>query len=172
MASNASAQLIPDNTLSSFTFFLLEQLNLEGQGEVALLEVSYPSMYQNGTERKFMFFNKKLSNLSELYNVEFGLSPSITDIVEVMNYLIQERYNHSESCNTVEVSRRPQKVDIYLANDRSGLAFFSADLGQNFGSNVGNRFGVMLREKAPHIPEYAYDIVRIHSFMIYTDLIE
>ena len=36
----------------------------------------------------------------------------------------------------------------------------------------GNEFGVMLRGKGPHKPEFAYDIVRIHSFMIYTDLIE
>ena len=31
LASNASAQLFPDNTLSSFTNFLPEQLNPEGQ---------------------------------------------------------------------------------------------------------------------------------------------
>ena len=30
----------------------------------------------------------------------------------------------------------------------------------------------MLRAKGPHKPEFAYDIVRIHSLMIYTDLIE
>ena len=72
----------------------------------------------------------------------------------------------------VKVSRRTQKVGIYLANEGSGLAFFSTDLGLIFGSNVGNEFGVMLRGKRPHKPEFAYDIVRIHSLMIYTDLIE
>ena len=46
------------------------------------------------------------------------------------------------------------------------------DLGHIFGSNVGNEFGVMLRKKSPHKPEIAYDIVRIHSLMIYKDLIE
>ena len=30
----------------------------------------------------------------------------------------------------------------------------------------------MLRGKVPHKPEFAYYIVRIHSLMIYTDLIE
>ena len=89
-----------------------------------------------------------------------------------MNTLIQERHNHSENCITVKVSRRTQKVEIYLANEGSGLAFFSTDLGHIFGSNVGNEFGVMLRGKGPHKPELAYDIVRIHSLMIYTDLIE
>ena len=172
LISNASAQLFSDNTLSSSTNFLPEQLNLDGQWEVAISEKSYPSMYQNVTEGKFMFFDKKLSKSSQFYYLETGLYPSITDIVEAMNTLIQERHNHSESCVTVKVSRRTLKVEIYLANEGSGLAFFSTDLGQIFGSNVGNEFGVMLRGKGPHKPEFAYDIVCINSLMIYTDLIE
>ena len=42
MVFNASAQLFPDDTLSCFTNFLPEQLNLEEQGEVAISEISYP----------------------------------------------------------------------------------------------------------------------------------
>ena len=172
LVSNASAQLFPYNTLSSFTNFLPEQLNLEGQWEVAISELSFPSMYQNVTAGKFMFFDQKLSKSSEFYYLEPGLYPSITDIVGAMNTLIQERHNHSENCVTVKVSRRTQKVEIYLANEGSGLAFFSTNLGHFFGSNVGNEFGVMSRGKGPHKPKFAYDIVRIHSLMIYTDLIE
>ena len=119
-----------------------------------------------------MFFDKKLSKSSEFYYLEPGLYPSITDIVEAMNILIQERHNHSENCIKVKVSRKTQKVEIYLANEASGLAYFSTDLGHIFASNVGNEFGVMLRGKGPHKPEFAYDIVRIHSLMIYTDLVE
>ena len=89
-----------------------------------------------------------------------------------MNILIQERHNHNENCITVKVSQITQRVEIYLANERSGKAFFSTDLGHIFGSNVGNEFGVMLRGKGPHKLKFAYDIVRIHSLMIYTDLIE
>ena len=83
-----------------------------------------------------------------------------------MNTLIQERHNHSESCITVKVSRRTQIVDIYLASEGSGLAFFSTHLSHIFGRNVGDELRVMLRGKGPHKPEFAYD------FMIYTDLIE
>ena len=93
-------------------------------------------------------------------------NPGITDIVEAMNTLIQERHNHSEKCITLEVSRRTQKIEVYLANEGSGLAFFSLHLGHIFGSNVGNEFGVMLRGKEPHKPEFASEIVRIHSLMI------
>ena len=89
-----------------------------------------------------------------------------------MKTLIQERHYHSENCIAIKVSRRTQKVEIYLAIERSGLAFLSTDLGHFFGSNVGNEFGEMLRRKGPHKPEFAYDLVRIHSLMIYRDLIE
>ena len=134
LVSNGSAQLFPDNTLSSFTNFIPKQLNLDGQWEVAISEKSYPSMYQNVTEGKFMFFDKKLSKSSEFHYLEPGLYPSITDIVEAMNILIQERHNHSENCIKVKVSRRTQKVEIYLANEGSGLAFFCTHLGRIFES--------------------------------------
>ena len=89
-----------------------------------------------------------------------------------MIILIQERHNHSENCIKVKVSRRRQKVEIYLANERSGLAISSTELGDVFGSNVGNELAVMLRGKGPHKPEFAYNIVRIPYLMIYNDLIE
>ena len=155
LVSNASAQLFSDNTLSSFTNFLPEQLNLDGQWEVATSEISYPSMYQNVTEGKFMFFDKTLSKSSEFYYLERGLYPSITDILEAMNILIQERHNHSENCIKVKVSRKTQKFEIYLANEACGLPFFSTDLGHIFGSDVGNEFSVMLRRKGYQTPEFA-----------------
>ena len=88
LVSNASAQLFPDNTLSSFTNFSPEQLNLESQWEVGISEISYPSMYQNVTERKFTFLVKKISKSLEFYHLERGLYPSITDGVESTNSLI------------------------------------------------------------------------------------
>ena len=143
-----------------------------GKWEVAISEISYPSMYQNVTEGKFMFFDKKLSKSSEFFYLEPGLYPSSADFVEAMNILIQERHNHSENCIKVKVSRKTQKVEIYLANEASSIAFFTTDLGHIFGSNVGNDLGLMLRGKGPHKPDFAYDIVRTHSLMIYMDLIE
>ena len=119
-----------------------------------------------------MFFDNKLSKSSEFYYLKPGLYPSITDIVEAMNILIQGRHNHSDNSITVKVSRRTRKVELYFANEGSVLAFFSTDLGHIFGSNAGNEFGVMLRGKGPQKPELAYDSVRIHPLMVYTDLIE
>ena len=141
LVSNASAQPIPDNTPRSFTNFLPEQLNIDGDWEVAILERSHPSMYHLITEEKFMFFDMKLSKSSEFYYLETGLYPSITEIGKAVNTLIQKRHNHSKNCITVKLSRRTQKVEIYLANEGSGLAFFSTDLGHILGSIVGKEFG-------------------------------
>ena len=163
--SNASAKLISENRLNSFTNIFPEQLNLEGQGEVASSEKSYPSMYQNVTERKFLFFEKKHSKLSEFLYRDPGVCPSNTDIVENLNTLVQERHNHNESCITVQVSRRTQ-------NEGYRLALFIRILGHIFDSNVGNELGVMLRGKGPHKPKIAYEIFRIHFLLIEADLIE
>ena len=35
-----------------------------------------------------------------------------------------------------------------------------------------NDLGILMFGKGPHEPTFAYDIVRIHSFMIYTDIVE
>ena len=81
-----------------------------------------------------MFFDTKLSKLSEFYYLETGFYPSIWDFVESMNTLFQERHNHSEIRIRIEVSRRAQKVEVHLANEGSGLSFFSTGLGHVLGS--------------------------------------
>ena len=172
LVSNASSQLFPNNSLSSFTNFLPEELNLDGQWEVAISEISYPSMYQNVTEGKIMFHDEKLSKLTEDYYLEPGLYSSITDIVEDMNTIVQKRNNHRDTCITIKVLRVTQKVKVYLANQESSLAIFSTDLGQTFGGDVRNHLGMIMSGKSPHEPTFAYDIVRIHSLLIYTDIVE
>ena len=107
----------------------------------------------NGGE--FKFFDEKLSKSTTTYNLGPGLYTSITDIVEAMNTLIQEKNKHNETCITVQVSRRTQKNVIMLANDTSGLAFSSTDLGHIFANIVRNEFSVLMVEKCPHEPEFA-----------------
>ena len=172
LVSNASGELFPDNTLSSCTNFLLEQVNLEAQLEVAISKICYPSMYQNIAEVSFKFFDEKLSNSTSTYNLEPGLKYSIADIVEAMNMLIREKNNHNETCITVKVSGRTQKVVIMLANDASGLAFCGTGLGHIFGNNVRSEFRVLMIGRGLHEPKFAYDIVRINSLMIYSGLVE
>ena len=131
LVSIASSQLLPNNTLSSCTNFIPEQVNLEGPWEVALSEV-YPSMYQNVTEAKIMFFDEILSKLTQSYYSELGLCSSVTDIVETMRSLIQERNNHSDTCIRNKGNRATQKNEVHLANEESSLAVCSTDLRHIF----------------------------------------
>ena len=172
LVSNASSQLFPNKTLNSFTNFLPQQVNLDGQWEVAASEISYPSMYHNVTEGKILFHDEKLSKTTEVHHLEPGLYSSTIGIVEAMNTLIQERNNHRDTCITIKVIRVTQKVKVYLASEESSLAIFSTDLGHIFGEDVRNDLGILMSGKSPREPTVAYDIVRIHSLMIYTDIVE
>ena len=164
LVSNASLQLFPNNTLCSSTNFLPEQVNLDEQWEVAISDISYPSMYQNVTEGKIMFYDEKLSKTTEAYYLEPGLYSSITDI--------QERNNYRDTCITIKISTVTPKVKVYLANDESSLAIVSIDLGHTFGGDVRNGSVILMSGKGPHEPTFAYDTVRIHSLMIYIDIVE
>ena len=135
---------------------------------INILPINVPK--SNGGE--IQVFDEKLSKSTTTYSLETGLYTSITDIVEAMNTLIQERNYHNEICIMLKVSRRTQKVVIMPANDNSVLALCSTDLGHIFGNNVGNEFGVLNIGKGPHEPDFAYDFVRILSLMIYSDLEE
>ena len=172
LSSNASALIFPENTLSSLTSFLPELLNMEGQGEVAISEISYPSVYQNVTEGKFMSSTTNFQTLkcSAICNLVFTLPLWI--FLKHWPTLIQKRHNHNASCITVKMSRRIQKIKICLANEGPGLGLFSTVLGLISRSNVCTESGVMLRGKGPHKTDFADDIVRIHSLMIYAEVFE
>ena len=70
------------------------------------------------------------------------------------------------------MSRRTHDFEVYLANEGSGLAFFSTDLGQIFCSIVGKENGMMLRGTSPHKRNFAHSFVRLHPLMVLTDLTE
>ena len=159
--------------MSSFTNFLPEKVNLEGPWEVAVSKILYPSMYQNVTEGNFLFHDNELSKTIDYYYLEPGLYHSNTDIVEAMNSLIQNRNNHSKTCIGVKVDRIIQKkIAFWLVNDESKLVISSIDLGHIFGCDVRNDRGILMFSKGPHKPLFAYDIVRIHSLIIDTDIVE
>ena len=88
-----------------------------------------------------------------------------------MNTIIQERNNHRDTCIAIKVGWVTQKLKVYLANEESSLAIFSTDLGHIFG-DVRNGLGLLMSEKRLPEKTFAYDIVRIHSLTIYTDIVE
>ena len=119
-----------------------------------------------------MFHDDRISKTTEAYYLKPGLYSSITDIVEAMNTLIQERNNHRDTCITIKVSRVTQKIKAYMAIEESSLTTFSTNLGHIIGGDVRNDLGILMCGTGSHEPRFAHDIVRIHSLMIYNDIKE
>ena len=76
-----------------------------------ILAINVPKCHRG---KVFVCWQKKLSNSSDFYCLELGLYPCSADIVEAKKILIQEKHSHSESVITVKVSRRTQKVEIFV----------------------------------------------------------
>ena len=113
-------------------FFLLEQLDLEGQWEFSISDNSYPSLYQSFTEENFMFFfSQNHQTRRNKFCLEPDLHYSITNNVEAMKTLIQEKHNQKEVSIAVKNSQTTQNVEIRLANQRLGYILFYG-LGTKF----------------------------------------
>ena len=135
LVSNASFNCYPNNSLSSFTNFLPEQIHLKGEWEVAISVISYPSLYQNVTEGKFTFVDGRESPEEKRKIVpmhfEPRLYPSIVDIVVAMNNKNPERLGAQAFENNgfyVSVDKITQKVAVHLPENQSVFIIQSSDL--------------------------------------------
>ena len=114
MVSKRSAQPFADKILSFFINFLPQQLNLEGHWVLAILEISYLSMYQDVIEGKIEFSGTKLAKSLEFYYLEYGLYPSITDTVETINSPSRKTQSQCELYHSSSVSKNAKKLRITL----------------------------------------------------------
>ena len=140
LVSNASFNCYPNNSLSYFTNFLLEQIHLKGEWEVATSEISYPFLYQNVTEGKFTFVdgreNPEEKRKVQPMHVEPGLYSSIVYTVVAMNDKVRksigaQKYEYNGIY--VSVDKITQKVAVHLPEDQSVFIIQSADLSHIFG---------------------------------------
>ena len=102
--------------------------------------------------------------------------PSIFDIVVAMNNKIRESLGaqvFEYNAIYVSVDKITQKVAVHLPESQSVFIIQSAGLSHIFGCDLEqNQTGVIMKGKGPHYPQYSYDIIIIHSLMIYSDTIE
>ena len=180
LVSKASS-VYPDNTLASFTNFFPEQLYLDGDWEVAFLEITYPALYNNITEGKFWYVpqrntSKKRNNeetreaLNESYEsvtILPGMFLSLDEIFQSMNDALRLRNRQSVELKW-KVDSITRHCEIELASDKSQLVFASQDLC----SILGFSQSVWFSSKRPHRSEFPIDILRFHSVMVYTDIVE
>ena len=142
--------------------------------------ISYPSLYPNVTEGKFTFIDGRESpdekRKIQPMHIEPGLYPRLFDIVVAMNDKVRKRIGAQKyefNGIYVSVDQITQKFAIHLLEDQSVFIIQSADLRHIFGGDLEqNQTGVMIKGKGPHYTQYSYDIITIHSLMIFSDIIE
>lgn len=101
LVSNASLNLYPDNSLSSFKNFLPEQIQLDGSWEVALDEIYFPSMMKNVVDGSFKvgFVENNEEHFKPSHfnrNVPLAIPPghydSLKEIFDAINKTLLETY--------------------------------------------------------------------------------
>ena len=160
LVSKACAQPFPDNTLSSFTNFLPEQLNLEGHREVASSEKSNHHWTKMLPRENLCFLTKDFQSHqnSITWNLVFTLPLRI--LLKPWTFSFKKDTITARTVSKLKCLEELKKLRFTFQMKDMVWNFFSTDLGHIFGSNVGNEFEVWLRGKGPRKPESAYDIVR------------
>ena len=97
--------------------------------------ISYPSMYHHGTEGKFMLFLESFRSRRNftIWNLVFALLLRI--LLKPRTFSFRSHTNTAKAVSQLRGLKERKKL-VYLANEGSGLSFFSMDLGHLFGSNV------------------------------------
>ena len=163
LVSNASIDIYPDNTLSAFTNFLPEQINLEGDWEVAVMEIGYPALFHNITEGKFRYKSENENTVQE-----FQLPKGHYQSLDLVRRDIIHQIGSLKTTLTMNLDHLTGKIKLnFPENSRFNVA--SNDLANILGFPAP--FFIFSTGKPQEAPLPA-DIQRIHSVMIYSDIVE
>ena len=175
--SSASSKLYPQNTVASFTNFLPDQINLEGEWEVALTEICFPSKFFNITEGSFGISVTKGGKVvdSENYKLSPGFYPTIKSIVSSMFAKVfagsRFRNLHKLESKFLDFSIDTISQRIFIKT-QPGLKIFlcSGDLQHIFGFMPSNET-LEIDDNLSTSP-FVHDIQRFHAIIVYTDFID
>ena len=90
-----------------------------------------------------------------------------------MNKKNQEREKYEKTPIKLKVNRITQRISLGLTNKNSLLVIFSTNLFQVFGCEEAvYGMGISMSGAGPHFPKFPCDIVRIHTLMTFSDIVE
>ena len=81
LVSNASFNCFPNKSLSSFTNILPGKINLKGEWEFAITELSDPFLYQIVTQGKFTFVDARESSEEKRRIVPMLIEPGCIQVL-------------------------------------------------------------------------------------------
>ena len=136
LVSNASMDVFPANTMARFRTLLPNKVELTGDWEVALLEVSWPGKVKNVTNASFTIsrFDNANRPLRPEHNQTFpaGFYPTVDTLMTI--------YEHGESDNipvSWKVDPASEKLEVSFTGqapeDQFWILFKSDDLSNTLG---------------------------------------
>ena len=166
LVSSASCDVYPDNTLSTFTNLLPEQIHFEGQWEVALLEISYPTNYHNITDGRYTIEDTK-ADVRLFGRISAGIYHSVTEIIERIHENSVLLWHNKKEPFMIEweILRESKKL-LFRMQRGIRMKFTSDDISQVLGFTKDQWITNVV------VSSYPINIPRIHSIMLYTDIVE
>ena len=169
LVSNASLDVYPDNTLASFTNSLPEQIALDDdEWEVALMEIAIPLWYNNISKGCSLRY-KADPTKTGYYTIDVpeGLYNSIYDVIAALEGLQRAILPKDVEHFSLQYTPFSGTIRMKLPVPGSSVHFRTEDLCSILGWN-----GPAWIREQDSISVYPVDIQRIHSVMVYTDIIE
>jgi hypothetical protein len=172
------------NSIAAFTNCLPEHIELEDNWEVALLEISFPSKFNNVTEGRLgLYVNDEYSTQHTLLgqHLECSISPgfyqSVTDVELAMQRAVKSIPPRGEGDDPekrdvwkFEIDKKSRKGKFEIVDkEKWALYLNSPDLAHIFGFGGDDVFiGANINLEST----FPVDICRFHSIIVYIDIIQ
>ena len=95
LPSNSSMSLYPNNTLTSYTTHLVNQVNLTGKWEVALSEIHYPFTWYNIADNNKSFTFSVRGRVQTHARISQGFYSSVQEIIDAINGEMTDAAQHN-----------------------------------------------------------------------------
>lgn len=172
LVSNGSMDIYKDNTIAAFTNLLPEHIELDGKWEVALLEVSYPSLFNNITDGEFLYVDTIKFPDGIKCKIHPGMYHSVDDVSFAMIQAVKV-YTKDSSLEDKDLWELFLLVQnrkcLFKTSDHCAIVLLSDDLSHIFGYE---KFPSTINPMNKSLSKYPSDICRFHSVIAYVDIIE
>ena len=171
LPSNSSSAYYPDNTLSDFTTKLFKPIDLTGEWEVALTEISFPHSFYNITEpfNRILYSGNGSPHNVKTFNIPPGYYHDLKELFLTMHDMMDDLGQRNIK---LTLNKNTQKVKVKL--DGGAFIEFRAELAAMLGF-VGNgpEKLVSVRHLNTHDAELPIDLnAGMYSLYLYSDIVE
>lgn len=160
----------PDNTLAHYNTRLAAPVDLQGEWEVGLAEVSYPLSWYNVRRGEIMEWRIRVGPRPDQH-ISFALVPGVYTTPNILLGKMKELMMHERLHDLVEIRLDPisQKVHIYVQGGSTEV-YFSPVLGELLG--LGPKVTDVYLRAGAYTGTYTLDLnIGFYSLYIYCDLV-